>query len=396
MAPLRSKQRLLFVKTEGASYGVDSSPTGSNALLINDDLQLSPLAGATTQRRVIRNYRGAYESAIVNTQVGITFSVELAGSGAAGTANAVADVLRACATAQTITAAALTGTAAAGAANSITLAVGTSAVNDFYCGQIISISSGAGSGHVGVITGYNGTSKVATVAPITATFIPEASSAYSIAANVSYRPISTTSGVADTSCTFAYNIDGVEHRLLGCRGTATLNATLGEFGTLNFTMMGIYTSPTDTSQSNYTVAYANQAVPLVYRADNVRATRFFGYAGCFESINMDFGNEVSYRELIGCSKEVAIPDGQTSGTVMMEATSIAAFDPFTRALSDGTYGALSSVIYGAAGNRVSLVIPRCDLGQPSYTTQNGYEMLNLPFTAIPSATGNDDFYLVYG
>lgn len=393
--PLRTKQRLLLVRTEGSSYGVDATPTGSNALLINDDLQLSPLSGDTTQRRVIRPYRGAYEAAIVNTQVGITFSVELAGSGTAGTASAVADLLRSCANAQTVTASALTGTATAGAAGSITLAVGTSAVNDFYCGQIISITSGTGSGHIGVIVSYNGTTRVALVTPITPTFVPGASSAYSIAPNVSYRPISVTSGVSDTSCTITYNIDGVQHKLLGCRGTYTINFSLGEFPTLNFTITGIYTTPTDTAQSTYTLAYANQAVPLVYRTDNVRSTRFFGVAGCFQSISVDAGNTVNYRELVGCTKEVVIPDGQTSGTVMMEATSIATFDPFTASLSDGTTGALSTVLFGSAGNRISLVIPRCDLGQPSYSTMDGYEMLNLPFTAIPSALGNDDYYLVY-
>lgn len=393
--PLRTKQRLVLVETEGSSYGVDATPDGADALLINDDLQLSPLQGPTIQRRVIRPYRGAYETSIVNTQVGITFSVELAGSGTAGTPSALGDILRACATAQTVTASALTGTATAGAANTITLAAGTSAVNDFYCGQIITITSGTGSGHIGLITGYIGSTRVCTVAPISATFVPGASSAYSIAANVSYRPISVTDGVADTSCTITYNIDGVQHKLLGCRGTATWNSMLGEFGGLNFTMTGIYTSPTDTAQSTYTVAYANQAVPLVYRADNVRATRFFGYAGCFQGITLDFGNTVNYRELIGCTKQVLIPDGQSSGTVMMEATSIANFDPFTASLSDGSTGALSTVIYGAAGNRVSLVVPRCDMGQPSYTSQDGYEMLNLPYTAIPSAVGNDDFYIVY-
>jgi len=393
--PLRTKQRLVLVETEGSTYGVDATPDGADALLVNDDLQLSALTGPTVQRRVIRNYRGAYETSIVNTQVGITFSVELAGSGTAGTPSALGDLLRACATAQTITASPLTGTATAGAANSITLASGTSAVDDFYVGQIVTITSGTGSGHIGLITGYVGSTRVCAVAPISPTFVPGASSAYSIAANVSYRPITTTDGVADTSCTITYNIDGVQHKLLGCRGTATWNSALGEFGGLNFTMTGIYTSPTDTAQSTYTVAYANQAVPLVYRADNVRATRFLGYAGCFQGITLDFGNTVNYRELIGCTKQVVIPDGQSSGTVMLEATSIANFDPFTASLSDGTTGVLSTVIYGNAGNRVSLVVPRCDIGQPSYTSQDGYEMINVPYTAIPSAAGNDDFYIVY-
>jgi hypothetical protein len=393
--PLRTKQRLVLVETEGSTYGVDATPDGADALLVNDDLQLSALTGPTVQRRVIRNYRGAYETSIVNTQVGITFSVELAGSGTAGTPSALGDLLRACATAQTITASPLTGTATAGAANSITLASGTSAVDDFYVGQIVTITSGTGSGHIGLITGYVASTRVCAVAPISPTFVPGASSAYSIAANVSYRPITTTDGVADTSCTITYNIDGVQHKLLGCRGTATWNSALGEFGGLNFTMTGIYTSPTDTAQSTYTVAYANQAVPLVYRADNVRATRFLGYAGCFQGITLDFGNTVNYRELIGCTKQVVIPDGQSSGTVMLEATSIANFDPFTASLSDGTTGVLSTVIYGNAGNRVSLVVPRCDIGQPSYTSQDGYEMINVPYTAIPSAAGNDDFYIVY-
>jgi hypothetical protein len=392
---LRTKQRLLFAKTEGSSYGVDSLPTGDNALLVNDDLQLSPLTGGTTQRRTIRPYRGAYESSIVNTQVTLTFSAELAGSGTAGTPTALATLLRCCAHSQTTTASPLTGTATAGAAGSITLAAGTSAVNDFYCGQIISITSGTGNGHIGVITAFNGTSKVAAVTPITATFVPGASSAYSIAPNVSYRPISNTDGVADTSCTITYNIDGVEHKLLGCRGTVNINATLGEFGGLEFSITGIYAPPTDTAQSTYTPVYVNQAVPLVYRADNVRATRFFGYAGCFQSISLDVGNTVVYRELIGCGKQVNIPDGQSSGTVVMEATTMAQFDPFTASLSDGNNGALSTVLYGAAGNRVSLVVPRCDIGQPSYSTVDGYEMVNLPYMAIPSVAGNDDYYLVY-
>jgi hypothetical protein len=81
--------------------------------------------------------------------------------------------------------------------------------------------------------------------------------------------------------------------------------------------------------------------------------------------------------------------------VVMEATTMAQFDPFTASLSDGNNGALSTVLYGTAGNRVSLVVPRCDIGQPSYSTVDGYEMVNLPYMAIPSVAGNDDYYLVY-
>jgi len=50
---------------------------------------------------------------------------------------------------------------------------------------------------------------------------------------------------------------------------------------------------------------------------------------------------------------------------------------------------------GTAGNRVGLVVPRVDLGQPTYSRDQGTEMINVPITAIPSAAGNDDFFLVF-
>lgn len=395
--PLRSKQRLVLVKTEGSSYGVNSSPTGSNALFINDDLELSqPAGGGTTQRRIIRPYRGAYESLVVNSQVSITFSVELAGSGTAGTAPAYADLLRSCAMAQTISSSALTGTAQAGSAGSITLAAsGTSAVDGFYVGQLVSLTGGTGSGSAGVITAYNGSSKVATVQKTTAAFAPDATSQYSIGSNVSFRPISTVDGVADTSCTIVYNVDGVQHILLGCRGTASLNCALGEIPSLSFTMTGIYTTPTDTAQSTYTLAYANQATPAVFKSDVVSGFNFFGVSTCLQSVQLDVGNEVQYRELIGCGKRVDIIDGQTTGTVMMEATTMAIWNPFDASLTDSSTGLLSLVHGATAGNRVGLVVPRVDLGQPTYSRDQGTEMINVPINAIPSAVGNDDFYLVF-
>lgn len=392
--PLRSKQRLVLVKTEGSNYGVDSSPDGSNALFINDDIQLTALSGDVTQRRIIRPYMGAYEGLISNTQVGITFSVELAGSGTAGAAPQYADLLRSCRTSQTVNGAAVTGTATAGAAGSITLEAGTSTENNFYNGQIITITSGTGSGSTGVITAYNGTTKVATVVPLGASFTPGASSGYSLAAWTAFKPISRIDGVADTSCTICYNIDGVQHKLLGCRGNVTLNANLGEIPSLQFTMTGVYVTPTDTAQSTYTLAYANQAVPVVFRDDNVKGFRFFGQSGCLQMVSFDFGNQIVYRERIGCTKRVDLIDAQASGQVMIEATTMAAFNPFTSSLQEGTYGSLSFVHGQTAGNRCALVVPQCDLNQPSYSTDNGVEMINLPFTA-PPAVANDDFYLVF-
>lgn len=58
---------------------------------------------------------------------------------------------------------AVTGTATAGAASTITLAVGSSAVNSYYKGLIIRTTGGTGSGQSRYITGYVGLTRVATV-----------------------------------------------------------------------------------------------------------------------------------------------------------------------------------------------------------------------------------------
>ena len=58
-----------------------------------------------------------------------------------------------------------TGTATAGAVGSITLEAGESALDDFYNGSLIVIQTGTGSQQGRIITAYDGTSKVALVAP---------------------------------------------------------------------------------------------------------------------------------------------------------------------------------------------------------------------------------------
>jgi hypothetical protein len=57
----------------------------------------------------------------------------------------------------------ITGTAAAGAARTITLASGASAVNDAYTGYYIAITGGAGNGQTAYITAYAGQTRIATV-----------------------------------------------------------------------------------------------------------------------------------------------------------------------------------------------------------------------------------------
>jgi hypothetical protein len=384
--PLLSRKRLILAKTE-SPYGTDASPDGTDAILVRD-LSITPLQSDVVDRELIRPYLGASEQLLANTRVEVTFQVEMAGSGTGGTAPAFGRVVQACGFSQTITAAAITGTAQAGAAGSITLASGSSATSNIYVGMVITITGGTGQGESGVITAYNGSTKVATVQKTTATFTPNGTSVYSIAANVGYKPVSETF----SSVTIFYNIDGVLHKVTGCRGTFTLNGAVGEIPTISFTMTGIYNPPTDTAAPS--VTYSNQATPQVFKNGNTTNFQLLGYSGCLQSVELDIGNEVIYRELVGCSKEVLITNRAVTGTVVIEAPTIAQKDYFTAALGD-VLGNLSFKHGQTLGNVVTLNSATVDIGDVTYEDQDGIHMLSIPVTAVPGSAGNDEMILTF-
>jgi hypothetical protein len=207
---------------------------------------------------------------------------------------------------------------------------------------------------------------------------------------VTYAPVSASF----SSVTIHYNIDGVRHKVTGARGTFTLNGSVGEIPTIDFTFTGIYNAPDDSALPS--VTYANQATPLIFKNGNTDTFSLLSYSGCLQSLSLDIGNTVVYRELIGCSdKEVIITDRQASGSVSIEMVSIATKDYFTAALTDGAYGDLTFQHGTTAGNIVDFASTKIDIGDVSYGDQDGIAMLNIPYTAIPSSAGNDEFLLIY-
>ena len=98
-------------------------------------------------------------------------------------------------------------TAQAGASGTITLDASASATTDFYAGAWVSLTGGTGVGQIRLITAYNGTSKVATIAPNWAT-APDNTSTFAVISaahlagvqgNVTGSVASVTGGVTVTT-----------------------------------------------------------------------------------------------------------------------------------------------------------------------------------------------------
>ena len=255
----------------------------------------------------------------------------------------------------------------------------------------IAITSGTGNGHKGLIVDYVGSSKVATVKPGgTATFVPGASSGYSISANVKYLPIST----GFESTTIYFNNSGVLHKAVGCRGTYNMSLGLGEIPTFSFSMTGQYVAPTDTALP--TTTYSNQTTPQLFKAGNTCAVSVMDYdTAKISSINVDMSNEIVFRELVGSSSgEVLLTNRAPTGEIVIEAPTIAQKDFFTIA-NDNTNGRVCFQHGKTAGNIVAAVMPVCDIGNPTYSDDAGIQMLSIPYVPTPTASGNDELALVF-
>jgi len=99
---LLSRKRLLTAAIE-STYGTDATPSGTDAVLVRS-LEITPLNADVVERELVRPYLGNFEQLLGNQHVEVTFEVELAGSGTAGTAPKWGPIFRACGMGETIVA----------------------------------------------------------------------------------------------------------------------------------------------------------------------------------------------------------------------------------------------------------------------------------------------------
>ena len=317
---LQTRKQSILIETE-SSYNDSTTPTGADAVLVTE-LNVTPIASDVVSRDYVRPYLGASEQLLANSRVEVSFSVEMVGSGTAGTAPGYSKALLACGLSETV-------------------ASGTSV----------------------------------TYSPVSAAFS-------SIAMFVEIG------GSA--------NNENILHKIRGCRGNVALEASVGEIPKLNFTFTGIYEVPINLGSLS-TPTYNHQPTPLLFKAGNTSGFNIHGHQAGLNSLSMDIGNSIIYREVIGSSstKEVLLTDRAASGSVVIDAVKPGVKDFFTAAQTDGTLGNLAFLHGTAAGNKVQLTSTKADLGDISYGDSDGILTMEIPYTLVPSAAGNDEFSLIY-
>lgn len=306
MAEKYWRKKALLAKIE-AVYGTDAAPTGAANAMLGLNVNLRPFEGRDVSREIDRPYLGARGSIPVNAHVGLDFEIEMAGSGAAGTAPAYGPLLRACGLAETVTA--------------------------------------------GV--------------------------------DAAYQPVSESF----ESATLHLNIDGILHKAAGARGSVGMVVRPSELPRWRFQTLGLWAGPADAALP--AVDYSAFETPVDVSDLNTPVATLNGVDLVLQSFEAALNNQVEGRFLVN-SRKILLSDRSVSGTLVVEATALAALNPFTLAQAPKTRVPLAITHGTVAGNIVEISMPTVELGRPSYGNTQGITNWTIPFTAIPSDAGDDE------
>jgi len=298
--------------------------------------------------------------------------------------------LRACAMSETITAVDVTGTATAGAASSITLVVGASAVDDLYVGMVIQTTAGTGPGQTRVIVAYDGTTKVATVTPAWLV-VPDATTEYAIRASVVYRPVSADDELL-TLWRYQRNSSGSvksrRKRMFDAAGTFSLNMPPRSLAGIEFSFTGRLAANPDDVDDPGEPTYASGTAKSIMAAQSFLGNLELKYSG----LSFDLSGQVTRQD------DVSDPFGYDAaevvtrtptGRVTPRMSMISQQDLFADFM--GGQARHLWVTWGnAAGSRVSVLMPSVRYTSVEEEDVNGHAAEGVPFEGSRS---NDAIYI---
>lgn len=204
--------------------------------------------------------------------------------------------------------------------------------------------------------------------------------------SVTYAPVST----GFESCTIYAYMDGKLRKYTGCRGTYSIDMSVGQRAMITFTMTGAYTEEDDTLVD-----------PTIDSTTPVKLTSaafsFGSYSAVVSSVSIDAGMEVITPDNINSSSgygEVSIVNRAMTGSCDPEQTLVATRDWQTLFLA-GTESALAILACnGSAGNICNITAPACVATDLQDGDRDGIMTYDLPFS-MNDNTGDDEISIAF-
>ncbi|SDH40814.1 MULTISPECIES: phage tail tube protein [unclassified Duganella] len=215
---------------------------------------------------------------------------------------------------------------------------------------------------------------------------------------VDYTPIST----GYESLTIYYFDDGVLHKLVGARGTASVKMSVGEKPTLTFKFVG--KDGGDVVQALPTTDLEEWRIPQVVM-DAVSGDLTFGATHTAtgvpaltggvpypsEGLTLDFGIATPFNALLG-GETVPITERKVTGAIKLDLTAAQeiAFLNGVKATELTTIGLQHGTVQG---DKTLVFLPSVQRVEPTKEEKNGMRMLGYKLNVNPK-NGNDEVRLV--
>lgn len=103
MSNYRLRNALLLAKAQTGA-GVNANPTAAANAMLVQNVSINPIEAEEVERELVTGKAGNFQKLLTGVHASVSFDIELAGAGAAGTAAPYSAVLRGCALAEVLTA----------------------------------------------------------------------------------------------------------------------------------------------------------------------------------------------------------------------------------------------------------------------------------------------------
>jgi hypothetical protein len=206
--------------------------------------------------------------------------------------------------------------------------------------------------------------------------------------DIVYGPVSAS---FESVTIYVYK-DGLFHKLLGCRGTFTINfPSVGQYATVRWTFRGMYATPTDASPGAQTFSSIK---PPVFLSAGITIASYSPVATRMEiAMNNEIGRrtDANYSEGI---KEFTITNRRPGGSFDPESVTEATH-PFWADWAAANAKALNVGPLGStAGNKITITAPKLQLDEISYGDREGTATYEIPFR-LAQDSGDDELEIKF-
>lgn len=206
------------------------------------------------------------------------------------------------------------------------------------------------------------------------------------------------------SVTIHYHDDGVRHKLLGARGTCSINLEVGDRPVFSFKFVGLDGGVQAVATPSVTLTAYKTPLVVTDPSTGALALGCTYAAGALSGgteyvsrgLSLDLGNTVEYIDLLG----TASASGQTVEITQREVVGKVAFDltaanevSFMASVKAATLQSLGLVHGTTAGYKMLIYAPAVQLINPRKEDVNGRRVIGFDLRILPSA-GDDDLKIV--